>query len=182
VPCAVHHRHCHCDAVALAICVMSPSSCHASQQCHGSCIVVVVTPWHWPSMSRRHHCHHHHCSRQPLSLLFSSAVATAIVMPWHWPSASSHCCRGLHWAGVDVLSSWHWPSTSRHVVRGRHRCCRHDTRHCVTSPSLPFLSTVIFVVVVVLLLCWRGWRFVQVAGCCGRGHVVNSAGRSSQTK
>ena len=60
---ACHHRHVihrhvmhRCDAVAMAICVVSLSSC-----CRVVCayrpswVVVVVTLWQWASASRRHH-------------------------------------------------------------------------------------------------------------------------------
>jgi len=37
-------------------------------------------------------------------------------------------------------------------------------------------------IIPVLSSYWRGWQFVQVAGCHGCGYIIDSAGRSSQMK
>jgi len=56
--------------------------------------------------------------------------------------------------------------------------------HCIVLLLLLFLycHCHIFIMVVVMSLYWCAWRFIQVAGCCSRGCVISSAGRSSQAK
>jgi len=50
-----------CDAVAMAICIVSLSSCHhVVCAYHPSWVVITVTPWQWASASHRHRgspCH-----------------------------------------------------------------------------------------------------------------------------
>jgi len=99
---------------ALTCCASSSSSCCCVSLCRcGHCVIVVVTPWHWPSASwwhRRvvhcpstscivHQCVMHQCVMHPASCVSVSLMSSCrrgrrvvdIVTPWHWPSASCHC-------------------------------------------------------------------------------------------
>jgi len=136
VPCAVcHRRRCHI--------LPHVSLCRASSSCRAPCTVVVVTPWHSPSASRR--CRRgvmHHaccCCRDAVVLAirvtspspFLPAVVVVVV-----PCAMHRCRNAVVLAirvtspspfspavvvVVVVVTPWHSPSVSRR----RHRRAVH---------------------------------------------------------
>ena len=153
MPCTVHHRCCCRNAVALAIRITLSSS----SSCRAS--------WCCPSR-----CH----------------ASCVVVTLWHWPSTSCHChCH--HCRSHQPLSLWSSPGWHGHIVvvaLAAIVVAIVMPGHCIvpSSPSFLYCHCHIFIVVVVMSSYWCAWRFIQVAGCCGCGCVISSAGRSLQVK
>jgi len=117
----------------LAIRVTSPSPLSPA-------VVVVVTPWHSPSVSRRRHC----CNAVALAIHVTSSLSLSCCASQCHPSWCHALC--------VVVMLWHWLSTSHHC----HHCCSRQL-----SPSPLFLPAI--VVVVFLRLAWT--RCHRGIGC-----------------